>query len=67
MDFDSLKSVGSALGTAGVIVMNKQTDVVHAISKQEAAKIMDESQSMLILRYATMYNLERSVFLRNIG
>ncbi|MBF91436.1 MAG: NADH-quinone oxidoreductase subunit F [Rickettsiales bacterium] len=33
MDFDSLKSVGSALGTAGVIVMNKQTDVVHAISR----------------------------------
>ena len=33
MDFDSLKSAGSALGTAGIIVMNKQTDVVKAIAR----------------------------------
>ena len=33
MDFDSLKYVGSGLGTAGIIVMNKQTDIVKAISR----------------------------------
>lgn len=31
MDFDSLKAVGSGLGTAAVIVMNKQTDPIDAI------------------------------------
>ncbi len=33
MDFDSLKAVQSGLGTAGVIVMNKSTDIVQAIAK----------------------------------
>jgi len=33
MDFDSLKAVGSGLGTAGVIVMDKSTDVVAAIRR----------------------------------
>lgn len=33
MDFDSLRSVGSGLGTAGVIVMNKSTDIVYAIAR----------------------------------
>ena len=33
MDFDALKSAGTGLGTAGVIVMNKQTDVVDAIAR----------------------------------
>ena len=33
MDFDSLKDVGSGLGTAGIIVMNKQTDIVKAIGR----------------------------------
>ena len=33
MDFDSLKNIGSALGTAGVIVINKQTDIVKVISR----------------------------------
>ena len=33
MDFDSLKAVGTGLGTAGVIVMNKSTDVVKAIAR----------------------------------
>merc|ERR1712193_588171 len=32
MDFDSLKEVQSGLGTAAVIVMNKSTDIVEAIS-----------------------------------
>merc|ERR1711991_941165 len=31
MDFDSLKHAGTGLGTAGVIVMNKTTDIVEAI------------------------------------
>ena len=31
MDFDALKDEKSGLGTAGVIVMNKQTDVIDAI------------------------------------
>jgi len=31
MDFDALKSVGSGLGTAAVIVMDKSTDVIDAI------------------------------------
>ncbi|MBL6785364.1 MAG: NADH-quinone oxidoreductase subunit NuoF [Rickettsiales bacterium] len=33
MDFDSLRSHQSGLGTAGVIVMNKQTDVIAAIAR----------------------------------
>ncbi|MBU6338519.1 MAG: NADH-quinone oxidoreductase subunit NuoF [Rickettsiales bacterium] len=33
MDFDSLKSAGTGLGTAGVIVMDKSTDVVAAIAR----------------------------------
>ncbi len=33
MDFDSLKAVGSALGTAAVIVMNKSTDLIYAIAR----------------------------------
>lgn len=33
MDFDSLKAVGTGLGTAGVIVMDKSTDVIAAISR----------------------------------
>ncbi len=33
MDFDGLKAVGSGLGTAAVIVMDKSTDVVRAISR----------------------------------
>jgi len=31
MDFDSLQNEGSGLGTAGVIVMNKSTDIIKAI------------------------------------
>ena len=33
MDFDSLEKVNSSLGTAGVIVMNKSTDLLKAISR----------------------------------
>ena len=33
MDFDSLKNAGSGLGTAGVIVMDKSTDVIAAIAR----------------------------------
>ncbi len=33
MDFDGLKAVGSGLGTAAVIVMDKSTDVVAAIAR----------------------------------
>ena len=33
MDFDSLRAVGSGLGTAGVIVMDKSTDIVYAITR----------------------------------
>ncbi|WP_366656245.1 NADH-quinone oxidoreductase subunit NuoF [Fodinicurvata sp. EGI_FJ10296] len=33
MDFDSLKEVQSGLGTAGVIVMDKSTDIVYAIAR----------------------------------
>ncbi len=33
MDFDSLKAVKSGLGTAGVIVMNKSTDIIQAIER----------------------------------
>lgn len=33
MDFDGLKDVGSGLGTAAVIVMDKSTDIVRAISR----------------------------------
>ncbi len=31
MDFDGLREVGSSLGTAAVIVMDKQTDIIKAI------------------------------------
>ena len=33
MDFDSLREVGTGLGTAGVIVMDKSTDVIEAICR----------------------------------
>jgi len=33
MDFDSLREVGTGLGTAGVIVMDQSTDVVYAIAR----------------------------------
>jgi len=33
MDFDALKELGSGLGTAAVIVMDKSTDIVRAISR----------------------------------
>jgi NADH-quinone oxidoreductase subunit F len=33
MDFDGLRELGSGLGTAGVIVMDKSTDIVRAISR----------------------------------
>jgi NADH-quinone oxidoreductase subunit F len=33
MDFDSLREVRSGLGTAGVIVMDKSTDVIKAIAR----------------------------------
>jgi NADH-quinone oxidoreductase F subunit len=33
MDFDSLRNVGSGLGTAAVIVMDKSTDIVRAIAR----------------------------------
>jgi len=33
MDFDSLKAVGSGLGTAAVIVMDKSTDLIDAIAR----------------------------------
>ena len=33
MDFDSLKAVNSGLGTAAVIVMDKSTDLIKAISR----------------------------------
>ncbi|TLP49402.1 NADH-quinone oxidoreductase subunit NuoF [Cohaesibacter sp. CAU 1516] len=33
MDFDSLKGLGSGLGTAAVIVMDKSTDIIKAIAR----------------------------------
>jgi NADH dehydrogenase (ubiquinone) flavoprotein 1 len=36
MDFDALRDVTSGLGTAGVIVMDKSTDIVQAISRLSA-------------------------------
>lgn len=33
MDFDSLRNVGTGLGTAGVIVMDKSTDIIAAIAR----------------------------------
>jgi NADH-quinone oxidoreductase subunit F len=33
MDFDSLRAVQSGLGTAGIIVMDKSTDIVQAIAR----------------------------------
>lgn len=36
MDYDALRDVGSGLGTAAVIVMNKQTDIIRAIQRFSA-------------------------------
>ena len=36
MDFDGLKEVGSSLGTAAVIVMDRQTDIIKAIWRLSA-------------------------------
>ena len=33
MDFDALRAAGTGLGTAGIIVMDKSTDIVRAISR----------------------------------
>jgi len=33
MDFDALRAVGSGLGTGGVIVMDKSTDIIYAIAR----------------------------------
>ena len=33
MDFDALRNAGTGLGTAGVIVMDKSTDIVKAIAR----------------------------------
>lgn len=33
MDFDSLRAVGSGLGTGGIIVMDKSTDIIYAIAR----------------------------------
>jgi NADH-quinone oxidoreductase subunit F len=33
MDFDSLREAKSGLGTAGVIVMDKSTDIIYAIAR----------------------------------
>lgn len=33
MDFDSLKALGTGLGTAGLIVMDKSTDIIEAIAR----------------------------------
>lgn len=33
MDFDSLRAVGSGLGTAGIIVMDQSTDIIYAIAR----------------------------------
>lgn len=33
MDFDSLREAGSSLGTAGLIVMDKSTDIIYAIAR----------------------------------
>ena len=33
MDFDSLKSAGSSIGTAGLIVMNEDTDLIEVITR----------------------------------
>ncbi|MDD3371835.1 MAG: NADH-quinone oxidoreductase subunit NuoF [Alphaproteobacteria bacterium] len=36
MDFDSLRDANSALGTGGVIVMDKSTDIIYAIARISA-------------------------------
>jgi NADH-quinone oxidoreductase subunit F len=33
MDFDSLRAAGTGLGTAGIIVMDKSTDIIQAIAR----------------------------------
>lgn len=33
MDFDSLRAAGSGLGTGGLIVMDKSTDIIYAIAR----------------------------------
>ncbi|RYE06238.1 MAG: NADH-quinone oxidoreductase subunit NuoF [Rickettsiaceae bacterium] len=33
MDFDSLRAMGSGLGTGGVIVIDKSTDIIYAIAR----------------------------------
>ncbi len=33
MDFDSLRAAGSSLGTGGIIVMDKSTDIIYAIAR----------------------------------
>ncbi len=49
MDFDALRDVQSGLGTAAVIVMNKQTDIIKAIARLSHF-YQHESCGMYILR-----------------
>ena len=63
MDFDSLVQAQSGLGTAAVIVMNKQTDVVKAIArlslfyKHESCGQVREFfyQNIIIYFFLTLY------------
>ena len=48
MDFDGLKALGSGLGTAAVIVMDKSTDVVRAISRSRCTVIFINQVRMKI-------------------
>src|SRR3546814_1270885 len=53
MDFDGLKELGSGLGTAAVIVMDKSTDIVRAISRlSRSEEHTSELPSLMRISYA---------------
>lgn len=57
MDFDGLVAAQTALGTAAVIVMNKQTDIIKAICrliefyKHESCGQVSHLFASLIIKY----------------
>jgi NADH:ubiquinone oxidoreductase subunit F (NADH-binding) len=63
MDFDSLVQAQSGLGTAAVIVMNKQCDVVKAIARlslfykhESCGQVTERRKSAELLYFVSPFN-----------
>jgi len=68
MDFDSLKEVQSGLGTAAVIVMNKSTDIVEAITRLSHFYMHESCGQCTPCREGTgwMYRIMKKMMIGNV-